>query len=217
MSMTIGTAARRALGPLFPVAGRAYRRVFVDVRKVAAAVPALPHGAVLLDVGGGDGEILNHLLDRQPGLRVVAVDLAADIGQALRPDIRGRVDLRPATSVRDYLDAGGEPADAVLMSDVFHHVPSVGRSQLVRDVLAAFRGNPPLLIVKDIVPAGMRSGLAFWSDRNISGDKGVEAISPAALTDLICAVRPDLVVTPTGLIDVDAPNYCLVFRSLNEV
>ncbi|MCW2681159.1 MAG: hypothetical protein JWM62_2560 [Frankiales bacterium] len=210
--MSIGTAARRTLGPLFPLAGRAYRRVFVDVRKVAAAVPELPHGAVLLDVGGGDGEILNHLLDRQPGLRIVALDLAAVIGTALRPDLRPRVDLRPGTSVRAYLDAGGEAADAVLLSDVFHHVPPVDREQLVRDVLDAFGGNPPLLVVKDIVPAGVRSGLAFWADRNISGDRGVQAIGPAELTDLVCGVRPDLVVSPTGLLDVDAPNYCLVFR-----
>jgi O-methyltransferase domain len=213
--MHIGGVTRRILGPAFPIAGNAYRAIFVDVRAVARAIPELPQGGLLLDVGGGDGEILNHLLDLQPTIRVVAVDLASDIGGGLRPDLQSRIDLRPATSVSQYVEAG-QPADMVLLSDVLHHVPDEQREELIRDVLRSFGKNPPLIIVKDIVPEGFRSWLSFWSDRYISGDSGANPISPVTLVNLIQKVRPNLEVHSTNLLDVDFPNYCLVFRAPRE-
>jgi 2-polyprenyl-3-methyl-5-hydroxy-6-metoxy-1,4-benzoquinol methylase len=195
---------------MFPVAGAVYRRVFVDIRKVAASVPVMPQGALVLDVGGGDGAILNPLLDLQPSLRVIAVDIAPEIGQFIRPDLRDRVDLQPATSVRDYIDAGGEAPSAVLISDVFHHVPPPQRNQLVTDLFDVFGDRPPCIVVKDIVPQGARSWLAFWADRNISGDRQVSAISPAELVSLFASVRTDVRVESRALVAFDYPNYCLV-------
>jgi hypothetical protein len=186
--------------------------VFVDVKRVAAHIPALGPDALLVDVGGGDGAILNPLLDRQPSLRVVAVDIAPQIGQSIRPDLRPRINLRPSTSVREYLDDGGEPATAVFLSDVFHHVPPIARPELIADVLDAFRGRPPLVIVKDIVPQGARSALAFWADRNISGDRAVKAIGPAELTTLMRTANPGLSVESTELVSEVYPNYMLIFR-----
>ena len=202
---------RAILGPAFPAAGNAYRRVFVDVRKVAAAIPDLGQDAVLLDVGGGDGAILNPLLDRQPTLRVVAVDLAENIGSMVRPDLLGRVDMHPGTPVRELAKVTGRTYAAAFLSDVLHHVPPAEREQLLRDVLGALGGGSRTLIVKDIIPQGARSALAFWADRNISGDRGVQAISPTELVDLVRVVWPDAQVTRTPLADVDFPNYCLVF------
>jgi hypothetical protein len=208
--MSIGKAVRSALGPVAPLAAGAYRRVFVDVRKVAACVP--PIDGLLLDVGGGDGAILNSLLDLQPALRVTAVDIAPAIGQLIRKDLRARVDLRPATSVRQYIEQRGESPRAVLVSDVMHHVRPIDRVGLVRDLLDSFGDNRPVLIVKDIVPQGFRSAFAFWADRNISGDKAVSAISPTELVDLVRSVRPDLTVESTPLLDIDYPNYLVVLR-----
>lgn len=200
------------LGPVFPIAGNAYRRVFVDVRKVAAVIPDLGQDAVLLDVGGGDGAILNPLLDRQPTLRVVAVDLAPEIGTMLRPDLAGRVELHPGVSVAELHARQPATYAAALLSDVLHHVPPTDRVGLLADVLTALGDRPRTLIVKDLVPQGARSALAFWADRNISGDRGVQAIGPAECVDLVRSVWPQAQVTATSLDDVDHPNYCLVFR-----
>lgn len=68
-----------------------------------------------------------------------------------------------------------------------------------------------MLIVKEVVPRGLRARAAFWADRNISGDRGVSPIGPVQLTDLISAVDPALVPRTTPLLEVDYPNYCLVF------
>lgn len=210
--MPVGATARRVLGPAFPAIGAAYRRVFVDVRKVAAAIPNLGPEAILLDVGGGDGAILNHLLDIQPALRVVAVDLAGDIGQMIRADLADRVELRPQTSVADWVAEDHPAVTAAFLSDVLHHVPRDQHEGLVADIVAAFRGRPVTLIIKDIIPAGTRSKAAFLADWYISGDRAARPISPVELVDLVGRVLPGATVEVTGLSRVDYPNYCLVFR-----
>lgn len=211
--MPVGATVRRVLGPAFPIAGSAYRRIFVDVRKVAAAIPDLGPQATLLDVGGGDGAILNHLLDNQPSLQVVAVDLASGIGQMLRPDLAGRVQLHPETSVADWVAQGHPGVTAAFMSDVLHHVPRDQHEGLVRDIVAAFRGGPVTLIIKDIIPAGARSKAAFLADWYISGDRAARPISPVELVDLVGQVLPGASVEVTALSRVDYPNYCMVFRT----
>jgi 16S rRNA G527 N7-methylase RsmG len=81
--MALGQAIRRLLGPrLARFAGRCYRAIFVDLAKEAAALStAIPRDAQVLDVGGGDGEPLNHLLALRPDLRVTTIDPGAVIGQ----------------------------------------------------------------------------------------------------------------------------------------
>jgi hypothetical protein len=202
---------RVALGPLFPLAGNVYRRVFMDIHAVARCVPRLPNDALLLDVGGGDGAILNPLLDLQPTLRVTAIDIAPEIGQLVRPDLRSRVTLHPGTSVREYIDMGGQAPDALFISDVFHHVAPEMRTELIRDLLDVFAGKPPVIVVKDVAPQGVRSRLGFWADRNISGDRELQPVSPGDVAGLLKAVDPDLQVSSTPLISVDFPNFCLVF------
>jgi 2-polyprenyl-6-hydroxyphenyl methylase/3-demethylubiquinone-9 3-methyltransferase len=210
--MSVGQLARRVLGPAFPVAGSAYRRVFVDVRKVASCIPRLDGGSTLLDIGIGDGSITNPLLDWQPDLRVIGVDLAAGIGSYLRPDLRDRVELHPETSVAELVADGPLDIAAAFMADVLHHVPPPERAGLLKDVLAAFGDRPRVLVVKDIVPQGVRSAAAFWADRNISGDRDVAAIGPAETVALVRSVWPGCTVETTALQEIDYPNYCLVFR-----
>jgi hypothetical protein len=100
----------------------------------------------------------------------------------------------------------------VFLSDVFHHVPPAQRAELIRDVLDVFGPHTPVVVVKDIVPQGARSALAFWADRNISGDRAVQAISPAELARLMREADPRLTAEPTNLLDEDYPNYLVVFR-----
>lgn len=212
--MSIGATARRLLGPAFPVVGAAYRRVFVDIRKVAGCIPSMPDDALLLDIGVGDGAILNPILDLQPTLRVIGIDLAPDIGLWVHPEHRSRVELHPSTTVRDYIAAGGESPHAVLLSDVFHHVPSAERPALVRDIRDLFENRSPVIIVKDIIPHGLRSRLAFWADRNISGDHLVEAAGPVEVSALLRSTIPGLRVESSRLAEKDYPNYCIVYRGM---
>ena len=65
--MTPGQMVRRILGPrLFPIVGDFYRSLFVNLEKVVDSFPAIPAGGHVLEVGGGHGQLLNHVLGRFP-------------------------------------------------------------------------------------------------------------------------------------------------------
>jgi hypothetical protein len=211
--VTPGAFVRRALGDrLFASVVDVYRAVFVDLDEVAACVPDLPPDAEILDVGGGDGALLERILRRQPRLRASLVDLRDRVGLSLRPEHRDRVRMLPATRIRDCAARGVPPPDAVVLADVLHHVPVAERAALLRDV-AAFAG-PSLrfLVVKEIAPRGWRARLSLLSDRYVTGDRHVELLAPDDAKRLVSSVFPQLVAKDTALLERDAPNYCIVFE-----
>lgn len=213
--MAIGRALRRALGPrLARRAGRWYRALFVDLPAVARILgEAIPPRAHVLDVGGGDGEPLNLLLDLRPDIRVTTIDLAAEVGQWLEPRHAARVERRPATDLRAYLRSGSPRVDAVLLCDVMHHVPVAERDAFALALLELLRANPgAVLIVKDVEPGHFRASLGWWADRNITGDKSVAPMSRSDLTALMRRHDARIDVAETAVYATDPPNYALVFR-----
>lgn len=170
-SLTPGQFARKVLGRHFEPVGNVYRRFFVDLNKIAAAFDHLmPLGARVLDIGGGDGALVNSLLDRRPDLVVTMCDLVPEIGSFLSAANRRRVQLRPAT---DFTLIDGH-YDFVTICDVVHHVPSAQRDSFF-ELLAKFceKWQCRNLIVKDLEPGGPRAALAKWTDWYVSGDRQV--------------------------------------------
>lgn len=213
-TVTPGALARKVLGKRgFHAVAVYYRRIFVDLDKVAEAVSEhVPAGAHVLDIGGGDGAPLNYLLARRPDLRVTMIDLAATIGGAIEPAFASRVEIFPRTSIRDYAAKGAAPPQAVLISDVLHHVPPADRAQFFADLHdVATRAGSPRIIVKDVEPVGVRAWLSYAADRYVSGDHDVSLISRAGLRALVERQFGPTVTTETMLYQRDAPNYALVF------
>jgi hypothetical protein len=202
-----GALARRALGPLFPIAGRAYRRLFVDLDAVARVIP--PTDGLILDVGGGDGQQLAALLRLNPRARAVLIDIAPHVGSFLSPSERSRVELLPATPLRDY---PGPRPDLVLLSDVVHHVPPTERQALLADLRALMGDAAFTLVVKDVEPGSLKARLTWLADRYISGDREVALIGRRSLCALVATTWPELVCYETPLFRRAPPNYCLVFR-----
>jgi len=209
--MTPGQVARKVLGPLFPMAGRAYRSFGVDLAKVARSIPRLPENAHLLDIGGGDGDLLNYILELNPTARVTMIDLAAGIGAWVRPELREHVEVLPQTSIADYVKLGRPAPDAILLSDVVHHVPVDARDEFFRDLAGLFRSNPPILIVKEVAPGSIRAKILFWMDRYVSGDRNVRFLSPDELEQLVGKSLSVGGVESTDLLQHNPPNYALVF------
>ena len=106
--MIPGPAIRRLLGRrLARHAGRWYRAIFVDLYKEAAALATvIPHGAHVLDVGGGDGQPLNHLLALRSDLKITTLDSGPVVGQWIEARFETQVTRLPRTSLGDYLAAG---------------------------------------------------------------------------------------------------------------
>ncbi len=200
--MTPGRFARRLLGPAFPAVGAVYRRVFVDMEKVADWIASeLQEARRVLDIGGGDGFVVNLVLDRLPDLQVTMTDLSPSIGSFISPSNRSRVDLRAGT---DHA-AISEAHDAVMLTDVLHHVPAGERAEFLSAVAGtADRVRARSILFKDIEPSGVRAKLSVWADHHITGDRHV---SPAPMAGV---AFPGFVQATAAMID--HPNYCLRFN-----
>jgi hypothetical protein len=211
--VTPGAFVRHALGDeLFARVVDVYRAIFVNLEEVAACIPGLPPDAELLDVGGGDGALLDHILRRQPHVRAVLVDPLPRVGLALKGERRSRVELHPSTSVREYALRGARRPDAVVIADVLHHIPRNEREDFLRAVAVFVGQSLRFLAVKEVAHDGWRATLGLLSDWYVTGDRHVELLTPEEVRSLVERVFPGFVATDTPLIRRDAPNYCIVFE-----
>jgi cyclopropane fatty-acyl-phospholipid synthase-like methyltransferase len=209
--VTPGQVARRLLGPWFPYVGRIYRRLAVDLQKVAEGFPRLPEGAHILDVGGGDGELMNYLLPLNPGVQATLIDIIPNLGEWIAPELRSRVDLLPNTSVTDLAAREHTHPDLVILSDVVHHVPMAERARLFEDLRGLLDGKATKLVIKDVEPGSWRSKVLYLADRYITGDPNVEFLPRTEMRRLVEGVFPGATCLETNLFSRNAPNYCLVF------
>jgi Methyltransferase domain len=209
-----GPVIRRLLGERLALhAGRWYRAIYVDLAKLADALSTvIPPDSHVLDVGGGDGQPLNHLLDRRPDLRITTIDPAPGVGQWVEGRFNSQVTCLPGTSLADYLSNGRADPDAILISDVLHHIPEAARAGFVGSIRVILERVPRLrIIVKDVEPGSWRALLGFWSDRYITGDRNVSPISSAKVTSLFEEALGPLQREDTNLFEVDMPNYAITF------
>ena len=208
--MKLGSAVRKLMpSGLERKAAAAYRRVFVDLRKVAISIaPFLPRNARLLDIGGGDGELLNHLLEARPDVTVAMVDVAPSVGKFVNRDNLGRVRLFPGTSIEAHIEGLHSPYDAALVSDVMHHLPPDYRGRFLQSVHTALVPSG-VIFVKDIEPGYFLAWLSLMCDMYVSGDRGVVLVSQGQLRELasteLCSHKADEI----GLFERNPPNYVL--------
>jgi 2-polyprenyl-3-methyl-5-hydroxy-6-metoxy-1,4-benzoquinol methylase len=211
--MKLGPLIRRFLpANVETMAAKAYRSVFVDLDKVASHLAkALPSGANVLDIGGGDGELLNRLFAMRADVSVTMVDIAPSVGRFLLPRYRGQVRLLPGTTIQAHLQTlpgQGRKYDAAIIVDVMHHIPGEQREAFLCAVHEALSPGGVLLI-KDVEPGHPRAILGYLCDRYISGDRGVALISIRELCDLAARVAPGCGVNEVGLLLEDRPNYLI--------
>jgi hypothetical protein len=212
--VALGPTIRRLLGARRARAlGRWYRAIFVDLNKEAAALASvIPADAHLLDVGGGDGEPLNHLLALRADIRITTLDPGPTVGLWIEARFAPRVTRLPRTTLTDYLAAGRPDPDAVLIADVVHHIPEASRAEFLRGVKVLLERVPRLrVIVKDVEPGSWRALLGYWSDRFVSGDSGVSPITRRRLISLLQEALGPLHHEETDLFECDRPNYAIAF------
>jgi hypothetical protein len=195
------------------VVGRAYRALFVDLSKVAEVVAReIPPGAHVLDIGGGDGEHLNGLLALRPDLRVTTIDVASSVGGWIEKRHGERVMRLPGTDLARYVAMDLPAPDALLVSDVVHHIPCDRRGAFFAEVAALLERWPGLrVIVKDVQPGYLKATLGYLSDRFVTGDRQVSPVSRDELVEMMQRSSSAIRWIETPLFDCDRPNYALVF------
>jgi hypothetical protein len=211
--MALGPLIRRFLGPrLAGRAGEYYRAIYVDLAKVAAALAVvIPRDAHVLDVGGGDGQPLNHLLSVRSDLTITTLDPAPVVGQWIDPRYQAQVKRLPRTSLAEFVACPHARLDVILIADVMHHIPKSARHEFLDSVRVLLDRVPSLrIVVKDVEPGHWRALLGSWSDRYITGDQNVSLISRDDMTRLFENVLGPLHREDTDLFKKDGPNYAIV-------
>jgi 2-polyprenyl-6-hydroxyphenyl methylase/3-demethylubiquinone-9 3-methyltransferase len=200
-----GQIARRILGPYFKPVGDAYRRVFVNLEKIVDVLdPAVPQRARVLDIGGGDGALIDRLLDRRSDITVTMCDIAPTIGAFLSDGNRGKVVLLPAT---DFASVHGE-YDFVMITDVMHHVPVDQRDTFfVALAQSCERWGCRTLFFKDVEPGHVRATLSLLADWYITGDRHVVLFPRSEFQKM--AKRYFSGASRVSAMP-DSPNYCEV-------
>ncbi len=206
--MAIGSWVRRVLPARAErMAARAYRGIFVDLDKVAERLASrIPPDARLLDIGGGDGDLLNRLLALRDDITVDMVDIAPQVGTLLDPRHGGRIRRFPSTPIERHALAHAGYYGAALISDVMHHVPREDRSSLLR-AMADCIAPRGVAFIKDVEPGHPRAALGWWCDRYLSGDRGVSLVSREALRAIAYQALAVERFEEIGLYSIDRPNY----------
>lgn len=209
--MTVGAFIRSVAGPYERSICAIYRSFFINIPRCIDQISGyIPENAHVIDVGGGDGEVINHLLRKRPDIHVTMLDLRESIGLFLDPAEIARVDLHPATSLSDYLSHSGAPADTLLVCDVVHHIPEPDRLKFIQECRALVKPGGSL-IIKDIEPRGIISFLSVMADRYITGDRHVTLIHSKDLIDLV-RLRINFKSVEEIISEREHPNYALQFN-----
>jgi 2-polyprenyl-3-methyl-5-hydroxy-6-metoxy-1,4-benzoquinol methylase len=210
--MSMGEFARNMLGSNFSTFAKIYRSIFVDLKKVAHVLSSeISQDSRILDIGGGDGDLLNDLFHLRKDLHVTMIDIKEDIGRNLNEENRKFVTIQQNTSIDDFASSPHN-VDYILVSDVLHHIPRHIRPEFFDSLFALVNKTGACLFIKDVEPKYFIATLGYLCDKYISGDKTVELISMTDLKVAANKISPNLVATETALITLDAPNYILKFE-----
>jgi hypothetical protein len=112
---------------------------------------------VVVDVAGGNGELLNHILDIRPHVRGVLFE---------RPDVISRVRPRDRCELvaGDFTNGVPEGGDVYLLSRVLHDWDDQQCHEILKRCAEAMPPGADLLIVERLLPEDSSPSLAFAWD-----------------------------------------------------
>lgn len=142
-------------------------------RVVAPAIAAAydySRFATLMDVGGGNGQLLSLILAATPGLRGVLFDHPTGVGAATANLRAAGVDDRCEVVAGDFFVAVPAGADAYLMKTIIHDWGDEEATLILRNCRKAIADDATLLLVERVLPDRVESGdvrRSFYHDLNV--------------------------------------------------
>lgn len=168
--MGVGRAVRSRLGALEVPVANLYRSCFINLCDCAATVASIaPEAKSILEIGAGDGQFAQQLLQHYPDSEYLGIDVAPTVGRLFSGD-RSSVSFRPVLT-GDLLAEGSGPYDLVVVVDVLHHVPEGLRDDLFRDIRALTRVGGHYVIKEWEPTRTLGHAAAYLADRWISGER----------------------------------------------
>ncbi|WP_082558294.1 methyltransferase [Kitasatospora sp. MBT66] len=189
------------LADLFDRSMAASTRMFdpVPAHPALAAAAARPDGGTVVDVAGGNGELLARVLTAHPGLRGVLLERPHAVDAARRTMAEAGCADRCSYRVGDFADvpAGG---DVYLLSRVLHDWDDDRCRAILRHCERAMPAHADLLIVERLLPADGSASLATAWDVHMMCNVGGRERRADHYADLLAAAGLDLLAhTPLPL------------------
>ena len=199
---------RSILGPLTDPVARLYRSYYVDLNSLGRTLGRLSRVSSVVEIGCGDGHLCEALAREFESASVLGIDITEAPGGLYDGRSEG-VEFRqvPAEDLITEFPGG---FDLVVLSDVLHHVHLDERGDLL-DTAWALTSDSGYLAVKDWVSSpNLATGLAYLSDRFITGDRPLFFESREALIGLVAAHTPDGDVAGEGSVPPHHNNHYLI-------
>src|SRR6266550_6369923 len=105
--MRLGPLIRHLFGPYERQVAEAYKRVFIDLDDFAGRLRLwVPHPARILEVGCGEGAMMERLATIYRGATITGIDIKSTVGRLYRGDtarvtfLQRTADMLPGTSRR---------------------------------------------------------------------------------------------------------------------
>lgn len=134
-------------------------------RRAAAAIAErcdLSTARALLDVGGGDGEVLKALLKRNPQLSGTLFDLPESTGFARQKLSEAGLEERSEVIGGDFFNEVPTGYDAYLLKNVLHNWDDRQSSAILANIRTAIPEHSRLFVVENVIPEdseGLRADL----------------------------------------------------------
>ncbi|WP_327072467.1 methyltransferase [Kitasatospora purpeofusca] len=189
------------LADLFDRSMAASTRMFDPVpgHPALVAAAARPDGGTVVDVAGGNGELLARVLTAHPGLRGVLLERPHAVEAARRTMAEAGCADRCSYRVGDFADVPAE-GDVYLLSRVLHDWDDDRCRAILRHCERAMPAHADLLIVERLLPADGSASLATAWDVHMMCNVGGRERRADHYADLLAAAGLDLLAhTPLPL------------------
>jgi hypothetical protein len=208
-------AMERALGGAMfayldshPEAAAVFDRAMADLVRTLV-IPALSRidlsrSATVVDVGGGNGSALCHLLQTNPGLRGVLFERPDAIAHAVPALRTGDLADRCELVAGDFFDQVVGGGDTYLVSRVVHDFDDRRATQLLSNVRAAMPADGQLVVLERILPDDNRPHAGKLMDLSMLVANGGRERSAREFGQLLAAAsfRLDRIDPSTGPLEV---------------